>query len=60
MSEERTYTREQIKKAIYLELQRSNHLGEKNENYYVTIGIVMESLYLFDQLYNNGKKEERP
>lgn len=59
MSEEKTYTREQIKEAIFQELKRSDHLGEEMSVYYTTYGIVMEGLNLLDKnLINNDKETD--
>lgn len=42
--EEKKYTRDQIKDAIWKELQESDHTGENNDRAYEVIGIVMAGI----------------
>lgn len=38
------YSFEEIKKAVFVELEEAGHLGKKNQNYYYICGVLSAAL----------------
>jgi hypothetical protein len=53
-----SYTRQQIKEAIRLELIDSDFLGEDKERFYTIVGIVMAGLDKLEMKNNKQKNNE--
>jgi hypothetical protein len=48
-----SYTRDQIKEAIRVELTEADHMGKDKSRYYEIVGVIMEGLDKIDKQQSN-------